>query len=443
MSDWVEIFRAGAYPQGTWTDRDLDRVVASYDPRYHEAPLTVGHPADDAPVFGLVRELKRAGGTLLARFRDLAPAVKDNLQRLRKFSVSLYRDLDGRGPYLRHVGMVVIPQVKGLNANAPVFREGDFEEIIPADFYEVAAADAPWDGAPARWPDGGAYARACAFVRGMSDPHRGKVPDGLTKAECWLPHHDPDQTLVPAGVSHAMAALNGARGSGPNLTAEEKRKAYDHLAAHYKNDLKAEAPAANFDDNDQPLPQGGTAAMTPEEIAKMQADLTRAKEDLAKANADLAEFQKAAPTAADASKAAKDLAEFRDKATKAEAELAKVQAAARRAETNAFLEKGVADGKILPAWLDMGLAEFLEALPDDDKAAAVTFAESGKGSEKTTPRKWAEKFLATLPTIVNFAQEATKQRAAATRQGANGASDEFEEEGHAIAATLAPKQGGK
>lgn len=49
-----------------------------------------------------------------------------------------------------------------------------------------------------------------------------------------LPHHDPkSHAVVWRGVVAAMAALFGARG-GVDIPAEDKKRVYDHLAAHYR-----------------------------------------------------------------------------------------------------------------------------------------------------------------------------------------------------------------
>lgn len=132
LDGWIEVFRAGKYPQGDFSAEDVAKIAASYDRAYHESPLVLGHPKTDAPAYGWVEALKSEGGTLLAKLRDvpaeLAAAV--DAGRWRKRSVALYRDLDGRGPYLRHLGLLGAepPAVKGLQ---PAFDEaaGEYVEI--------------------------------------------------------------------------------------------------------------------------------------------------------------------------------------------------------------------------------------------------------------------------------------------------------------------------
>jgi len=127
FDDWIEIFKAGTHTDSagrTWTfgAADLDRIVAGYDPAVHEAPLVVGHPRDNAPAYGWVGGLKRAGDTLLAKFTGVAPEFEDLVRqgRFKKRSICL-----GKDGLLRHVGFLgaVPPAVKGLKDLA--FRADD------------------------------------------------------------------------------------------------------------------------------------------------------------------------------------------------------------------------------------------------------------------------------------------------------------------------------
>ncbi|GMV44494.1 MAG: hypothetical protein AMXMBFR64_62100 [Myxococcales bacterium] len=114
---WTEIFRAGDYPQGTFSATDLDQVIANYDPARHEAPLVIGHPQTDSPAFGWVESLRRAGEVLLAQFRQVPPTLRAAVDagRWKKVSVRLRRDPE-RGWELRHVGLLgaAAPAVEGL-----------------------------------------------------------------------------------------------------------------------------------------------------------------------------------------------------------------------------------------------------------------------------------------------------------------------------------------
>jgi hypothetical protein len=127
MSNWTPIFRAGTHTDSgghtrTFTREDLDKVVDSYDPQTHEAPLVIGHPRSDSPAYGWVKKVKRAGDVLLASFDKVAKGVAEAVAagRYKKKSISIYPDGS-----LRHVGLLgaVPPAVKGLGDVA--FNDGD------------------------------------------------------------------------------------------------------------------------------------------------------------------------------------------------------------------------------------------------------------------------------------------------------------------------------
>lgn len=118
LKNWCEIFRAGAHTDSaggskTWTEADLDRIVGSYDPSRHEAPIVIGHPNANAPAFGWVETVKREGQSLFARFKQVLPEFSDMVTqgRFKKRSISLYPD-----GTLRHVGFLGAqpPAIKGL-----------------------------------------------------------------------------------------------------------------------------------------------------------------------------------------------------------------------------------------------------------------------------------------------------------------------------------------
>jgi hypothetical protein len=135
---WIEVFRTGTHTDmggnsRAWSDADLDKIVASYDPGTHEAPAVIGHPKENHPAFGWVESLKRAGNTLLARFRQLDPAFSEAIKsgQYKKRSIALYPDLS-----LRHVGFLgaMPPAVKGLKDIAFLA----YAEAIIIEFGETA-----------------------------------------------------------------------------------------------------------------------------------------------------------------------------------------------------------------------------------------------------------------------------------------------------------------
>jgi hypothetical protein len=142
---WIQIFRAGTYGEkGKFTEADLDRVVANYNPDLHEAPAVVGHPKDNLPAFGWTRQLKRDGQLLLAKFSQVNPAfekaVDDGLYKKR--SAAFYLDDQGRITNLRHVGFLgaMPPDVKGLEDLNLKFEDNG-RKFTEVDFGEEAVVD--------------------------------------------------------------------------------------------------------------------------------------------------------------------------------------------------------------------------------------------------------------------------------------------------------------
>ncbi len=121
MPDYIErrfpVFKAGTHKDSdgkerTWTPADLDHMVSTYDPTQHEAPVVIGHPKDNSPAFGWVKNLSREGDVLHAH-AEIFPELDGMIQKglFKKRSISLYED-----GTLRHIGFLGAkpPAVKGL-----------------------------------------------------------------------------------------------------------------------------------------------------------------------------------------------------------------------------------------------------------------------------------------------------------------------------------------
>lgn len=122
---WLEIFRAGDYgDKGSFSNEDLDQMVANFNPSFHEPPVVIGHPVHDAPAYAWVEALKRRGNTLLGKLKQVDPKFEEMVKagHFKKRSASLYQTT--KGWMLRHIGFLGAqpPEIKGL-ANA-VFQEG-------------------------------------------------------------------------------------------------------------------------------------------------------------------------------------------------------------------------------------------------------------------------------------------------------------------------------
>lgn len=125
--DWTEIFKAGDYgTKGTFTEADLDRMVANFNSS-DQVPIVVGHPTTDAPAWGWLSEVKRAGSVLMAKVgelhQDFARALAENKFRNRSVRIAKI----ATGPKLLHLGFLgaVLPQVEGLKTSAQFAGDGD------------------------------------------------------------------------------------------------------------------------------------------------------------------------------------------------------------------------------------------------------------------------------------------------------------------------------
>jgi len=131
---WIQVFRTGRHTDSAgvekeWKEEDLDKIVSSYHPSEHEAPVVIGHPRDNAPAWGWVEALKREGEFLYAKLKGLVPEFMDMMKKglFKKRSIAIYPDLT-----LRHIGFLgaVPPAVKGLadikfEQNAVTIEYGD------------------------------------------------------------------------------------------------------------------------------------------------------------------------------------------------------------------------------------------------------------------------------------------------------------------------------
>lgn len=134
---YFEVFKAGNYPQGKFTKEEVQELANNYDPNFCEAPITLDHE-QKGPAYGWVDKLKEENGLLKASFKNLSPELKDFVSKgkYKKISVEIYRELEGKKPYLKAVSFLgaSIPQVKGMKSVE--FKEGEsdvFEFEIQAD----------------------------------------------------------------------------------------------------------------------------------------------------------------------------------------------------------------------------------------------------------------------------------------------------------------------
>lgn len=145
-----ELFQPGTHTDSagrtlTFPPSAVRETADAYDPALHEAPIVVGHPAEDAPAYGWVEGLSFDGGRLKAHVRDVEPQFDELVRagRYRKVSAAFYHPDSATNPkpgvwYLRHVGFLGAqpPAIKGLK---PIeFRDGDGDVVtVTAAFGEA------------------------------------------------------------------------------------------------------------------------------------------------------------------------------------------------------------------------------------------------------------------------------------------------------------------
>lgn len=141
---FFEVFKAGKYPQGKFTKKEIAEIAKNYDPKFCEAPITIDHQ-QSGPAYGWVDTVKADGDKLKVAFKDIpAEFEKDvNDGKYKKVSVELYRNLEGKGAYLKAVSFLgaATPQVKGLEPIKFMESESDTYEFESDDAEQFSEAD--------------------------------------------------------------------------------------------------------------------------------------------------------------------------------------------------------------------------------------------------------------------------------------------------------------
>jgi hypothetical protein len=128
-TDWIEVFKAGDYPQGEFSAEDIQSIADNYDPEsVFEAPGSVDH-RQQGFAYGWVSDLKAEAGRLYAKFRQVpeafAKAIKEG--RVKNRSIELFRDFQGKDLYLKAVSWLGVkpPQVTGMEDPAGAIEQFD------------------------------------------------------------------------------------------------------------------------------------------------------------------------------------------------------------------------------------------------------------------------------------------------------------------------------
>ena len=133
---YFEVFKAGVYPQGKFTKKQIAEIASNYDPKFCEAPITIDHQ-QSGPAYGWVQDVKAENDKLKVCFKDVPEEFEKevNAGKYKKVSVELYRNLEGKGAYLKAVSFLgaAIPQVKGLEEIKFMESEADTYEFESED----------------------------------------------------------------------------------------------------------------------------------------------------------------------------------------------------------------------------------------------------------------------------------------------------------------------
>ncbi|MDD9875798.1 MAG: hypothetical protein OXU22_09740 [Gammaproteobacteria bacterium] len=137
----IEVFQAGQIPE--LNEGVMREVVDGYDPSGQEAPLVLGHPADNQPAYGWIKQVFTKGKRMFAAVDEIDPAVTDMVRKgaYKNVSVSFYRPTAAESPTpgkwcLRHVGLLgaVPPAIKGMERlKLAELSEDNEEEVITVD----------------------------------------------------------------------------------------------------------------------------------------------------------------------------------------------------------------------------------------------------------------------------------------------------------------------
>ena len=123
----MEVFRAGKQTDAAgnskeWTEKDLDKMVSSFEELGEDVPATIGHNTKNGPAMGWFKKVFRKGDTLFAELGDIVDEFGVMLKKkmFKNRSIALRNDFS-----LRHIAFLGAepPAVKGLKDFA--FKEND------------------------------------------------------------------------------------------------------------------------------------------------------------------------------------------------------------------------------------------------------------------------------------------------------------------------------
>ena len=418
---WVEIYRQSMDESAPKLTRaEMQEIIDNYDPEYREAPLVIGHPKDNkAPAWGWVKKLKALSDSILALVEVTDDRIREIMQKglYKKISMA-FANIKGKGLYLWHVGLLgaTQPAVAGmtevsLETPQEIFtRETDvvpgfllLKAAVPSEI-PLADEGTAWSWS---WADDAdaiierhgwkGLAAVCAYVNREFETDQKE--DGLpaVKGAYKLPFAkiiDGQLKVVWNGVHTAMAAVMGAR-QEMKISEADRKKAFNTLARQYK---RFEKPVPEF----KSIEEGGIEM---EKVQALEAELKDLKTKMAEAMSEAEEKVKA----------------LEAEKEKLQTKHAELSSQVDREREEAWVETQIKEAKILPAWEEAGLVEFLLSL--DGQEIEVKSAD-GK-TAKTGQREMFKKLVESQAKLIDFGEVALKEKAA-EGDGAEAAAGEVE-----------------
>lgn len=126
----IDAFKAGDYPQGKFTTKELSEIQTTYNPENYEAPILIGHLSDPSytgkstiPAYGWIGKVKLVGDHLKLVASQFSEQLKQFIKEgfYKKVSAAFFQPDDPNNPtpgkwHLHHLAFLggATPAVKGL-----------------------------------------------------------------------------------------------------------------------------------------------------------------------------------------------------------------------------------------------------------------------------------------------------------------------------------------
>ncbi len=150
----IQLFEADTKASRGITADHLDDAINGFDADRNPVPVVRGHPSNDAPAHGKISALRREGGKLFGKVKNLSSEIVDDVKagRILNRSIAFWSPTHPSNPNpgklsLRHLGMLGagapgIPNMDPLTFSADNDTLGDNEPPAPAVMFGTMDGDA-------------------------------------------------------------------------------------------------------------------------------------------------------------------------------------------------------------------------------------------------------------------------------------------------------------